>query len=354
MKIKVAILDHDANYLNKLVSVLGSTYMDKIQVYSFTEKEVALDTVAKSRIDVFLATDEFALKKEEIPKGCGFAYFVESKEMAVVNEEKAICKFQKVDLIYKDILSIYAENAANFSDMGGELEGKTTIQVFTSASGGTGSSSVAAAYAINQARRGRKPLYLNLEVVGNSNSFFRAEGNGSLSDVLYAIKSKKANLSLLLESNVKCDARGVYFYDSCKVACDLLEMTKEDLKCLLHELRKVEIYDCIVLDLDFALNEFVLEAFSQAKSIIFVNDGSQISNAKLLKAMEALEILEQQKELRFVTKTAVVYNRFRNRTSTTIENEEIKVLGGIQQFEGATVEQVMEELSNVPVMGQIG
>ena len=52
MKLKVAILDNDINYLDRLTSTFNSKYADKLEVYSFTEKEKVIETLKKVRMDV--------------------------------------------------------------------------------------------------------------------------------------------------------------------------------------------------------------------------------------------------------------------------------------------------------------
>lgn len=55
MRIKLAILENDQNYLKRIVSVFSTKYADKLEVYSFTDRELAFQTLDKSRIDVFLS-----------------------------------------------------------------------------------------------------------------------------------------------------------------------------------------------------------------------------------------------------------------------------------------------------------
>lgn len=40
MKIKLAIIEKDKNYLNRIISVFNTKYSDKFEIYSFTEIEV--------------------------------------------------------------------------------------------------------------------------------------------------------------------------------------------------------------------------------------------------------------------------------------------------------------------------
>ena len=110
MKIKLAILEKDESYLNRIVSVFGTKYADKFQIYSFTDMDVAVSTLESAKIEIMVASDAFEIDVNKLPKRCGFAYFVDSMDVDMLNGQRAICKFQKADLIYKQILSIYSEN----------------------------------------------------------------------------------------------------------------------------------------------------------------------------------------------------------------------------------------------------
>ena len=204
MKIKLALLDNDQNYLNRIVSVFNIRYADKLEIYSFTKIESALSALESTRIDVFVSSVAFDVNTAALPKRCGFAYFVDSADIDSVNNQRAICKYQKADLIYRQILSIYSENAGGVSET---RFGDDSCKViaFASPCGGTGSSTMAAACASYYAAKGEKTLYLNFEKFGSADAFFSAEGQFDMSDIIFALKSRKANLSMKMESCVKQD-----------------------------------------------------------------------------------------------------------------------------------------------------
>ena len=54
MRIKLAILERDIGYLNRIVAVFNQKYSDKIQVYSFTEAEVVYQMAKEIKLDVLL------------------------------------------------------------------------------------------------------------------------------------------------------------------------------------------------------------------------------------------------------------------------------------------------------------
>lgn len=280
MRIKLAILEKDQNYLNRIVTAFSTKYADKFEIYSFTDKDIALSTLDSSRIDVLVASEAFEIDVAKIPTYCGFAYFVDSSDIDHVNEQRAICKFQKADLIYKQILSVYSEKAGSVSGLKlGEESAK--VIAFTSVGCGVGNSTMAAAAAMHFASKHKKTLYLNLEKFGSSDSFFSGEGQFNMSDIIFALKSKKTNLSLKLESCVKQDASGVYFYSQPKIALDMNELSPDDILRLISELKLTGAYDYIVIDIPFGIETNMLKILRQAHAIIWVGNGTEISNLKI-------------------------------------------------------------------------
>ena len=198
MKIRLAILENDSNYLNRIVNVFTTRFTDRLEVYSFTSEDQALGTVQSGRIDVFLADEAFNIAPASVPKGCGFGYLVETSGIDMFRDQTAVCKYQKPDLIYRQILSLFSEQSGNAVVLS-QADESCRVVTFTSPAGGCGCSTVAAAYAIHEARKGRRTMYLNLEKYGSSDVFFSAEGQFTMTDLIFALKSRKSNLALKLE-----------------------------------------------------------------------------------------------------------------------------------------------------------
>ncbi|MBP3922289.1 MAG: chromosome partitioning protein ParA [Ruminiclostridium sp.] len=345
MRIKLAILDSDVSYLNRIVGVFETRYTDKFQLYSFTNPEDAFSIIETAKVDVLVASDSFEIDVKRLPKRCGFAYFVDSMDIDTFNNQRAICKFQKSDLIYKQILSVYSENADNISGIKFG-DDSTRIIIFQSVSGGTGASSMAAACAIRFAAAGKRTLYLNFEKFGFSDNFFTAEGKFDFSDVIFALKSKKTNLSMKLESCVKQAENGVYFFSSPKIALDMMELTNDDMLRVITELKLTGSYDYIMVDMDFSLNKEALAVYDKANSIVWVGDGSEISNTKIMRALNALVTLEHNMDSIITDRVALIYNKFSNKTSKALTDIGLKFIGGAPRFEHATTEQILEQLSS--------
>jgi len=352
MKIKLAILESDAIYLSRIVNAFETKYADNLQIYSFTDREVALSTLESAKIEVLIASDAFEIDVSKLPKRCGFAYFVDSADVETQNGQRAICKFQKADLIYKQVLSIYSENAGSISCLKfGEDSSK--IIVFEPVSGGVGASVAAASCALRFAAKGKQTLYLNLERFGSSDVFFQSAGQFDMSDIIFALKSKKTNLSIKLESCVKQAESGVYFYSPSKIALDMLELTTDDILKLLSELQMMGAYDYIIVDCDFSIDRDALKICRKAHTVVWVADGSELSNAKLFRAFHALNTLEQNADSPITNRLALFYNKFSNKTSTAMTEIGVKNIGGAPRYEHATTKQVMEQLSSMDLFDKI-
>lgn len=352
MKIKLAILEKDRSYLTRIVSTFGMKYADKLEIYSFTEAEVALATLSSAKIDVLLSGDTFDIDPRRLPSRCAFAYLVDSMGIDTIKDRRAICKFQKADLIYKQILSVYSENASTIT--GFKIDGEEgRVLAFCSASGGVGSSTMAAACAAHYAGKGHKVLYLNLEKFGSADVFFSGEGQFDMSDIIFALKSKKTNLPLKLESCVKQDACGVYFYSPARIALDMMELTSEEIQRLISELKLMGEYDHIIMDLDFSLDKDMLKIYRQAQTIVLVGDGSVESNTKTERAYAALATMEQNADAPLTNRMVFLYDKVSSKNGQSINAAGLRVLGGAPRYTGASARQIIGQLAGMDVFDAI-
>lgn len=353
MKIKLAILEKDTVYLQRISAVFNNKYAEKLEVYSFTERETALETAREAKINVLLAGEEYDIVPENLPERCAFAWFVDTPDVEHINHSAAICKYQKIDIIYKQIVSLYSEVAGDIVTTVGGEDGESKVITVLSPAGGVGCSTVAAACAMAFCQRGKRALYLNLEKYGIVEPFFQGDGMGGLGDVIYAIKSQKSNLALKLEGIVRQDKSGVHFLTECGVVLDRMEMKKEELEILLKQLKISENYDYIVLDADFSFEGFEVEVMKQSDKVLMVSDGSQNANAKIRRVYEAMKILDQQGESVALDKIMLLYNRFHNQTGKSMENLQLPVLGGIQNFKGVGEAQIASEIAKMDVFEKL-
>ena len=346
MRIKVAFLDDDKNYLQRLSSVLSAKFADKLEIYSFSNSDMVVSEIMKNKIDVLIASENFDINADSLPGNCGFAYLVAVSGVDMIKGQKAICRFQKAEIIFKEILAIYSENVSDSISIKFEGDGKASVISFFSASGGTGASTAAAACAKRIARAGKKVLYLNLEQFGNTEHFFHGDGQFDLSNVIFALKSKKSSSVLKMASYVKEDASGVCFYSSPMMALDVIELTKDDVSELISTIKMMNTYEFVVVDADFSFSPVPLKLLELSQCAVFVSDGTEIANDKFVRAYRSLENYEQQKNKNLVGRIALLYNRFSSKSGKVLDEGNIKVLGGMHKIENASVDAIVDEMIN--------
>lgn len=353
MKIKLAILDQDINYLNRIAAVFSTKYADRLEVYSFTDLGMAVKMLDAARVDVFLANERYEIAVKELPSRCSFAYFVEEAGLESFRGQAAVCKYQRADLIYNQILNLYSEKAEGVAGKNGD--GKTAkLYWFCSAGGGCGSSSMAAAASVSFVKEGMRVLYLNLDVFGDASCYFDGEGQFDFSDVIYALKSKKNTVAMKLESALRQDTSvGVYFYAPAQLALDMTELTLEDIQLLVSSAKESGLFDAIVLDKSFDLGGSCRYLWSEANAVIAVNDGSEIGNSKFLRAYEAMKVLAEQSDTYRLDKLMLLYNKFSNKTGQTLEGLDVTLLGGIPRYEHASIRQITEQVSGMGIFKRL-
>ncbi len=344
------MLESDSAYLQRVVTMFNSKYAEELEVYSFTDVDAAMTCLEEKKIDVLLASEGFRIDFNLLPKRCGFAYLVESLDINTIDNRKAICKFQKGELIYKQILSIYSEHVPNISGVQLNENGAMKTLAFCSPCGGVGTSTVAAACAIALANAGQRVLYLNAEVYGDADTFFSCDGQFDFSDVIYAVKSNKTNRALKLQSTVKQDQSGVYYYSSVKIPLDIMEMQAEDYLTLQNELRALGCYDYVVVDIGFPMNQAAFKFFEYCNSIVLVSDDTDISKSKLEKAIRGIQILDSQTDMPIQQRMWLLNNKV---ITNEFHQNDIRLLGSFPVYQTVSSAQMARQLSLSNMFGQL-
>ena len=180
-----------------------------------------------------------------------------------------------------------------------------------------------------------------------------AEGYFDISDVIYALKSRKSNLSMKLESCVKQDQKGVFFFSKAKVALDMFELTTDEIIRMISELKLTGAYEYIIIDMDFSVSKDILKVYKQAHSVVWVGDGSEISNTKIQRAFNAFSIMEQNEESPLVNRLCLVYNKFSNKSGKTVGDIELRNVGGAPVYMHASTKQVIDQLATMTLFDNL-
>lgn len=352
MIIKVALLDKNKMYTDRLVKNFQMEYPDQINLSVFSDEEVFEQNINSDSIDIVLLDESMKGVLEIIPKKIPIGRLCQQNDIEKIDGIPAIGKYQKSAELYKAIISLYADNSAKV-EFKVKTEG-TKIVLFTSAQGGCGVSTTAAAYAICLARHHKKVFYLDLENFGLGGEYFQAEGNSSFSDVIFAIKSNSTNLVLKLRSLLKTDVSKVDFFDTCKNAYDMLELKDNEIPDLINGICQIKEYDYLIIDYSAEISERQLMLMrNHADIIVYVDDGSIEGNTKYTRFCEAIRIIEQREKTSILKKMLLLYNRYNSKSSSQLEKIPTKMLGGINKMVGLRGRELAEKISHIEVLKRI-
>ncbi len=345
MKIKLCILANDVTYLNRLVAFITSRHQENFEVYSFTENELALKTIQVQKIDILLVEESCNINAKEFLDMLYVIYLVESRDVEIIDKCPAIFKYQKTELIVKSIWNFYSEVLGNMKKANKHANDNCKVFAFASPCGGSGSSALAAASALYFAKHGKNVMYLSLEKVSSSDIYFYEEGTQTLSDMIFALKSKKTNLNLKLEACLKHDVHNISFFSQAKQILDMYELTFEEQKELINVIIESDMFDMLILDLDFSLTSEMKELYMLADKLVVSSDGSEISNHKIERIYNALIIQEQGERTSLLEHMVLIYNRFNNIVGNSQCNVALTTLGTIPVINDVTSSQIPEKIS---------
>lgn len=355
MKIKLALISADVFYLSRIENALKSQYADKFDLICFSDYELATQKLGKEvKADLAVADEafdySFAFKRE----GCIKAYFSDSNDVDSFNELPCIGKYQRLDSFVRQVLKLYAEQSDSNLVFRTSLDSGCKTVAFVSAAGGVGTSTAAAAFAKRKQKDGYASFYLNFEPFGTSDIFFSGQGESNFSNIIFALKSNKANLALKIESEVNKSHEGVSFFGDCKIALDRTTFSYEEQKKLIDAIKSTGKYVYIVADTAFSLSENYLNLLNSFSVIVFVSDGSDIANAKTAQAVSALDILEsQQDNLRILDKSVLLCNKCDGRAVERIENIPLSVIGSVERIRGLRSVELSARMCEKEAFGKI-
>jgi len=311
--IRLAIIDNDKLFLNKVSVYFNSKYGNEMSVNTYSRYDLFEAEQAVRRFDIIWGTRELVGLTEKLTKSNNFAYVVDQKNISSIDDVKAICKYQKPDVIYRKMLSIYSElDRAAGIIYGPESGSNAKVIVVNGLAGGIGSSAYSAALSQKLTNNGHRVFYLDVSSFGTANVMFNGEGDFGLSDVFYSIKSKKGNIGLKIKSVVKEDRSKVAYFDTWNSPLDFYNIEHSDVFDLITELVKTNNYDYIVFDTKMDFTKEWIEFLNRVSNIILVGDDSDKCKVNSEKMVNIFDLLEKQEVADLHNRTLVAYNNIIN------------------------------------------
>ncbi len=343
-KLRFVLGDKDDRYLKRLSDYISFRYGDRIELYTFTEKQLLESFLTENKVNGVFVGKGFIEVKEHITPATCFAYLSEGIETESYENIVILVKYQSADALVKEMIALCSEQVAEVYQ-GKNTDGRGKIILFESPLGGVGTTLSAAACACYFVRHGKKALYLNLEQFGSVEGIFQGEGRFDLRNVIYDLKSRKVNLHLKLESIIREDDTGVCFIEPCSQPIDLQSFTEDEARHLLKILSGEDGYDAVILDRNSHLDGMSHVLREMADEIVLVTAENRIQNDKLQKFLHAIRLTEEKLQLEIWDKLQILYSRYEERSGFRTEKIPIPALGRLPEIEGITEKQMLERFA---------
>lgn len=106
MKIRVAILDQDQNYQNRVLVALREKCYNKLEVFPCNGSNDILNVINTYNINVIAINSTINCDVSEIPENCAVIYLTETKSEAGTEDIPTMCKYQKVSDICRTLYDL--------------------------------------------------------------------------------------------------------------------------------------------------------------------------------------------------------------------------------------------------------
>lgn len=344
MKIRLTLYLSDGGYAASLENYFKKYFSDKLELYICSNEDSLKNVVKTGKTDILILDEGTSGVAEEIGSEVLAAVLVAESAGTFPNE---ILKYQKIESIYKILLNLYADRKANDDNYKDIFRG-AFLYIFQSVNGGAGATTVSLACAQYLAFHKKKVFYWNIEDMESTFLYFKEEGMYTLDDVLFALKSKRGNLGMKIESAVRRSPDGIHYFYPCKNPWDMKEISAEEMKTLLRVLISSGHYDAVIIDQGLCAGETEIQLMEMSDRVFWVSDGREMSRCKCKRAEEMVSAADKKRDTSIYGKIEIIYNGFSNKNGRGI-SERIKTFDGFPRYENTKFENIVDTLSGTGV-----
>ena len=299
---KVLLLDRNEAYAARFAQYVGKK--SDMQISLCNDLEVCKQMLAREHFHVVLFDAEFDAEKpaDYSRKMTAFAFISAVKDK--IGETDTIYKYSSVSEICAEIMRVYAEHTQHEMKQEDTEEGSVSTEVITflPVSGGSGSSTMAAAASAALSEKG-KVLYLNLEQRSAESLLFTSDCQKCITDIVAALqtnfqlKEAKRLFDTAIGAETHFGTSGnLDFIRGWLNIEDCVSLTPPILTTVLNVLRKQYQYRYIIIDADFIIGDVLRTMIQLSDKVVFVSTGTDVANMKTEDIHRYLEIVARESD----------------------------------------------------------
>lgn len=345
MIIRIVIADDDKEY-REYFRRAALHYASQLEISFFSSEDSLKKYLIEKKCDILLVSEKMAQAGEAY--GCGKILLTEDKGIENKNGCRAVYKYQKVEEIYRSIVSEYAELKEK-EGIVFKNKGNARMISVLSAGGGTGKTTVCFALARLLCSMKKEVLYVPLEQFSNINYMYPGNETKSLSNLFYAAKERKHTLSIWIRNMIQSGMDGMLFLRPLDSPTELEQMTAEDWGFFFEALASVEGIDYILLDHVPGVFSSFPEILERVSSICMVADSSLTGLVKATGMISFFQKHDEFQDTSISRKIRIVVNRARaGMTEQDFGHLKNWIVSYLPDYGAAKMEQVVRTIAELP------
>lgn len=309
-RITLVLADKDVEYIELFKRYIRQTeYEKKFIIKSFSSKEnLEQYLLSENDCEILLIDSKLSLDNLLL---FNINSIILLSETDIISEKlhlPVIYKYQPLNKLISQILGLYLETFKGKEIIDGY---NTKVISIYSASGGSGKTTTAVNIAKQLTLRDNKVFYLNFELITSVEVFFSNSGSYDLSKILYYLKNNPSMVVSKIESFKEYDIdTKVDYLEPFVNPIEIFDLTYDDVKILIESIKKLGVYNYIIIDLDISLQEYVLGALTESDYVIWLVIDDIQSILKTKTAKKILENLLKEQYLTLISKIRIVLNKY--------------------------------------------
>lgn len=335
----LVIGDPEEDYVEALVNYLSSEYSFSFKISYFTEEKYLFSYLSglNGKVDILLISPIFYNENLPWDKVKTVILLTDGYLMQKFKNCYVVNKYQRGDNLAARILSIYSE--ANPDEVNVIKEQKTTkiIGVY-SPIGGIGKTSIAIGLSMICAEKGLSVFYLNFEDFQSTPIFFDCISEENISHILFFLKAGNKNLGLKIEGvKIKDSQLNISYFAPPESLFEFDEITPEEFRCLIHQMKQLALYDVIFVDMAVGLNTRNQVLFEICNEVLLIVGYDEISKVKIMSFRKELELLLKRRGLNLDEKLIPVLNKYNPHRLRETEIDEFDIFFKIPEVAQLTI-----------------
>ena len=131
------------------------------------------------------------------------------------------------------------------------------------------------------------------------------------------------------------------------------EMTDDEMMHLVRTIQATGSYEYLIVDIHFGLSERLLSLLKAAYKVVMVSNGTASANLKCRKAIEALQVMDSQRDEMYSDKIYILYDAFSSKSGKVMEEHNSRMIGGMPKYENAEAGYIADQISKLPYFSKL-